>query len=111
MAIQKTKTLSNGATGNYWKIISEVYDKVTLQSTYIIALFTDKAHSDAGNPSLGLNKTYIFTFTRLELQGNRTLLGYTSIKAKAASMVLPISGKPGDTLIQFDPDLVGGIDV
>lgn len=111
MAIQKAKTLLNGASGNYWKIVSEVYDKVTLKCSWTITLFTDKTHSDEGNPSLGLNKLYTYIATKEELQGNRTLLGYTQIKAKAASMVRPIFGQPTDPLVQYDSDLADGIDV
>lgn len=108
MAIQKSKTLSNGAAGNYWKIEREVYDKVTLLCTWFISLYCDATHAADLTPSLGLTKVYTYTANLTELAGDRTALGYTQIKAQAAASVPNLVGGGTHT---FDPDLVGGIDV
>lgn len=110
MALQKDKTLSNGSSGNYWKITSEIYDKMTLQCTWVIALFKDKDICTSGNPSLGLEKTFTYTATNEELCGDRTSLGYTQIKLQAATLVYDLPGFAGLTS-PFDPDLIDTIDV
>lgn len=110
MALQKDKTLSNGSEGNYWKIISEVYDKVSLQCTWVIALFKDKDICDAGNPSLGLEKTYTYIATDEELAGDRTALGYTQIKLQAAVLIYELPGNMGSSIV-YDSDLIDTIDV
>lgn len=110
MAIQKSKTLVNGASGNYWKITLESYDKVSMECVAIISLFLDHDHSMSG-AGLGMDKVYKFSATREELQGNRTLLAYAKIKAKAASMMTPIGGPIDADPVAFDSDLVGGTDV
>lgn len=111
MAIQKDKTLTNGASGNYWKIIHESVDKIGLIGSWVIALYFDKSHADAKTPDLGLRKVYSATVTGVELQGGSiTALGYVKIKAKAATLV-PVLGDPDADPVYFDPDLVGGTDV
>ncbi len=109
MAIQKSKTLASGATGDYWKITDESYDKLTGKCTWYITLFTDKSFADADAPSLCLHKPpFTYMASKMELQGNRTALGYTQIKLQAAAVVPNIGGSGTHV---FDPDLVGGIDV
>lgn len=108
MAIQKAKTLSNGASGNYWKVTSESYDKMTFKCTWTISLFTDKAHSDAELPSLGFSKIYTYISNKTELMGNRTALAYTQIQAQASAMVVPFGGKASDSKVIADSDLAGG---
>lgn len=110
MALQKEKTLLNGSTGNYWKITSEIYDKVTLECTWIIALFKDQSICDAGNPSLGLEKTYTYIATNEELAGDRTALGYTQIKLQAAILVYELPGDMGPST-PYDSDLIDTTDV
>lgn len=113
MAIQKTKNLPNGSTGNYWKITAEVCDRLKLTCSYTITLFADKAHADNRSPDLGLSKKYTFTCTKGELGGDITALGYDKIKTKAASMVTPatVRGITTPAPYMFDPDLAGGTDV
>lgn len=111
MAIQKAKTLPNGSAGNYWKITNEAYDKKTMLCTWIISLFSDKAHGDANAPSLGMHKTYNHTTTDAELAGDRTALAYAVIKAKAASMVSVPFAPANTPKVMFDPDLANGVDV
>lgn len=113
MAIQKTKSLPNGSTGNYWKITSETCDRLKLTCAYVITLFTDKTHADNGSPSLGLSKKYVFTCTKGELAQDLTALGYDKIKTKAASIVTPptIRGITTPAPYMYDSDLSGGTDV
>lgn len=108
MAIQKSKTLANGASGNYWKITSESYDKPSFKCSWIITLFCDKAHADAGAPSLGFSKTYTHTATKEELSGDRTALGYKKIKEKASSFIKGL--RKDAPQMQFDADLADGTD-
>lgn len=109
MALLKDKTLLNGSTGNYWKITSETYDKISLQCTWIIALFKDQDICTAGNPSLGLEKTYIYMASDVELAGDRTLLGYIQIKLQAAQLVYDLPGNRGPSE-PFDSDLFDAVD-
>jgi hypothetical protein len=97
MAIQKSKTLPNGATGNYWKITRESFNKVDLSCAYEISLFTSKNISDNAGISLGYSKLFKATATKEQLDGDRTELGYNIIKEKAIET--------------NDVDLVDGIDV
>lgn len=111
MAIEKAKVLPNGSSGNYWKIISESYDNVTNQATWIVALFTSKSYSDDTKPSLNLFKKYSAVLTDAEMIGNRTKIAYTKIMAKAESMVRDPMNPEDETLRPFDSDLAGGTPV
>lgn len=111
MAIQKNKILANGSSGNYWKIVREVCDRVALEMVVEIALFLDKAASDAGKQDLGEKKVFRFRVNREQLAGDRTALAYSLIKSKASSMVLAPRGREGDNLVMFDSDLANGLDV
>lgn len=113
MAIEKSKTLPNGASGNYWRITQLDIDKVTLSMNCTISLFFDHAHSTSKAPNLGLNKQFKFSVLREDLNGDVTALAYTKIKDAAAAMYtpLPSSIDTDPQPRQFDPDLVGGVDV
>lgn len=113
MAIQKNKVLTNGSSGNYWKIISESLDRISLICTYKIALFKDQEHSNNNAPHLGLEKKFSFQLTPEECLGNRTALGYNKIKDKAESLVvLPVLNlNDSPTQRIFDEDLSNGEDV
>lgn len=100
MAIQKTKTLANGVTGNYWKITQVSVDKQSMTATATIALFTDAAHTNT-SPITGTNKQYKMPVTKAQLTGDITAAAYTSIKAQASTFT---NGK------DKDPDLAGGTD-
>lgn len=91
MAIQKSKTLTNGSTGNYFKITKTTVDKQAMTVTCILSLFTDAAHT-ATSP-LDYTKVFKNTATKQQLSGDILALCYTNIKAKN------------------DPDLTGGTDV
>ena len=114
MAIQKEKTLSNGAVGNYWRILSINIDRQNLRIAGTIALFKDQAASTAGAPPLGASKTFRFPFTMTEFlaAANAVAFVYAKIKAKAAVQVThDIMGNVLETPQYTDEDLVGGTDV
>lgn len=111
MALQKDKTLPNGSSGNYWKITSESYDKVSRQCEWRISLFLNKDTSDSKKPSLGLVKSFSYLASKEELAGDRTALGYTQIKSQASRMINPPFGRLGDSQVQLDPDLCDTSDV
>lgn len=109
MAIQKTKELKNGVSGEYWRITRVHIDVNTLLTTLDLSLYLDKTSSDAGKAPISRTKSYKFVFTRDELLGGNFLaLGYQKILDKANSVVPPLFPKPGDPDLVFDPDLAGG---
>jgi len=94
MAIQKSKILDNGATGNYWKINAVTITKNSMNIYFGLVLYADKDHGDSGSPGL-LLKDFNFPITKDQLSGDIVALGYTSIKAMNPE----------------DSDLAGGVDV
>lgn len=114
MAIQKEKTLSNGAVGNYWRITSIFIDRQHLRIVGNIALFKDQATSNAGASPLGAEKSFSFPFTMVEFAAapNAIAFIYNKIKAYAAeTLSYALNGEPIDPPRAKDPDLVGGVDV
>jgi hypothetical protein len=114
MAIQKEKTLSNGAEGNYWRILSVDIDRQNLRIVGRIGLFKDAATSAAGHPPLGAIKSFAFPFTMVEFAAapNAIAFIYTKIKTRAAETLdYDLSGAPIDPPRYVDEDLVGGVDV
>ena len=114
MAIQKSKTLSNGATGDYWRILSIMLDRQGLTATGRIGLFKDAATSAAGAPPLGAIKSFSFNFTMVEFLAapNAVAFAYNKIKTEAAREIThDLNGDPLETPRAYDPDLVGGVDV
>lgn len=91
MAIQKSKTLANGATGNYWKVTQAKVDKQAMKVRATMSLFVDQAHSVIA--SLNSNKIFNISVTKAQLSGDVIALCYTQIKTLN------------------DPDLSGGTDV
>lgn len=114
MAIQKDKTLPNGAQGNYWRILSIVIDRQAFVATGRIALFKDKAASDAGKPPLGMVKSFNFTFQVSDIVGSTNIISliYSKITTKAETLIThSITGELLDPPVPFDPDLAGGTPV
>jgi hypothetical protein len=106
MALQKLKELPSGASGNYWKIISAQADRLNPQLIVKIALFKDKAASDASKQSMQVH-TFSGAKTKQELEGNLVELGYDMIKAQCAGAApSAISGK----LMAYN-DLKNALDV
>lgn len=112
MAIQKSKTLANGATGDYWRITSITLNRQNLTAIAEIALFKDAATSAAGNPPLGAYKTFNFNFTIPALLGATNVISfiYGLIMARAETVVEYnfFTGELLDEPTVVDPDLAGG---
>lgn len=106
MALQKSKTLPNGAVGDYWKITEVSCRKLSMLMSAKITLFKDE--SFRMKQDLGLSKTFLFKCTREQLAGDLTALAYALIKAKALEM---IPGKVGQPEGFNDPDLANATDV
>lgn len=110
MAIQKSKTLANGASGDYWKVIQVAADKVNLTLIAHIALFTSADFKFIDH--LGLVKQFRFSCTKEQLNGDTTALAYTLITAKVESTrSVDINGSPLDPPVAYDPDIAGGTPV
>jgi len=82
MAIQKSKTLPNGATGSYWKIAKVIVDKnpLMMHAHVILQLYADKAHADVNQP-LGFSKPFEFSLTKADLVGDVVATLYAKLKA------------------------------
>lgn len=103
VAIQKEKTLSNGATGDYWKIVRMRI--IGNEITYFVSLFTSSAHSF---PIWRNAKKYQFILTNEQFDTNLEELGYTLILTKTETMVQELFSEE-ENLVQFDSDLAEGI--
>jgi hypothetical protein len=86
MALSKTKTLSNGETGNYWKITSFSVNKQAMTITYQLSLFVSQSYTTT-SPIKGTTKTFTFPITKTQLAGDVIALGYTNILTKANTVV------------------------
>lgn len=107
MALQKSKELPSGVSGNYWKIISTSVDRLKSELSVKIALFKDKAASDAGKVNLGKVHTFSGVHSKPALAGDLTELGYEMIKLQCAGAAPSVvSGK----LMAYN-DLKNSIDV
>lgn len=109
MAIQKSKSLSNGVSGNYWKIVSISVDRMAMNMDVRLALFADAAHKDVS--PVGVVKSFKLPCTKEELLGNLAATAYTKVMAKANTMMnRDMSGK-AISPIPTDSDLAGGVEV
>lgn len=115
MAIRKVKQLPSGASGEYWKIISEQLDRISRKCTWSIALFKDQDASQSGNAHMGVIKAYSAILSPEQLLAtNRTALGYEAIKAQASVMIqVPFNPNvgPWEELVPTDNDLANGEDI
>lgn len=111
MAIQKSKSLNNGTSGNYWRILQIVIDREAYIARGRIGLFKDAATSAAGGTHLGLVKSFEFTFTMGEIAGVTNIINYMygKILDKANTMVtIDLTGATLGSPIPFDSDIAGG---
>lgn len=111
MALQKSKTLPDGSTGNYWRISTATFNRETLAVECNLKLYMDKAHADAGAPSLNKIKTFKFTVLAADLDGDIRALVYTKILAYVNSMIVPLFSPPNTPAQIADPDLAGATSV
>lgn len=111
MALIKSKTLSNGTSGNYWKIIECYVDRKSLIAFWKIALYMDRNTSISGGDHMRLIKTYTSSITREQSMGNLVEIGYEIIKEKSSNTIsVDINGTPLENPRPFDPDLDGATD-
>jgi hypothetical protein len=108
MGLQKQKVLPNGTEGNYWKITSLVADKMSLKLTVRISLYVSKAMSDDGKINLNVHHIFTGPFTKQELSGDLTALGYQLVKQKVSGAE-PVGPQKG-LEIMAHRDLTGAID-
>jgi hypothetical protein len=108
MAIKKSKTTKQGTVGEYWKITKEVYDQRSKKAEWVIALFVNKAASDALLAPLE-SKEFSAKLSQEEMASDRTAVGYNKIKEIAALIVPPLFGPLGESH-RRDPDLYQGED-
>lgn len=107
MALQKSKELPSGVSGNYWKIIQPIPDPINLQLSVKVALYKDQETAEAKKQNLGIVHSFVFSVTKEQLLGNLFSLGYTLIKAQCAGAApSPMSGK-----LMAHNDLKNAIDV
>jgi len=114
MAIEKSKTLSNGVTGNYWRITSILIDRQRMRVRGQIALFLNAESSAAGNQPIGAEKAFAFPLVLAEIAPPTNLIAYVYGKIIAAASVpvtTDILGNPLPEPTTVDPDLTGGINV
>lgn len=112
MAIEKSKTLLSGVTGNYWRVTSITIDRQNKFCIGRIGLFKDKATSDAGGIPLGAVKSFQFAFTLSELAAATNIIAfaYSKIVAYAEEEIsYDINGNLLDTPVPRDPDIAGGV--
>lgn len=111
MAIVKSKTMENGAVGDYWRIINITIDRQNLKIIGQIALFKDSSTSAAGKPFLGEIKSFRFDLVVADLVSadNVISLMYDLIIADAETIVsIDLTGA-SITPRAKDPDIAGGV--
>lgn len=110
MAIRKAKTLSNGTSGDYWRILNIVIDRESLNATGRIALFKDAATSASGGKHLGLIKTFSFPLNMTEFLAAPNAVSYIYVKIldKANTMITKDLTGADIPPIPYDPDIADG---
>jgi hypothetical protein len=117
MAIIKSKTLANGATGDYWKITSVNLKRSTLILSIKISLYQSKSKSMEKAPDLGLSKHIKVKISREESIGNLVELAYTKVMEDATIQISSKLFDPTATkqeresapTVDKDTDLAGGV--
>ena len=108
VGIVKDKVLTNGVTGNFWKITSGTFNLLTGTITVTISLYLNQASFLAGKSSLLSDKVYELNVTSLELQGDLRELVWAKVIARAAEIVsTDILGNEIEPQA-YDTDLDGG---
>lgn len=90
MALKKVKELPSGATGEYWKVVQVSADRLKSELSCKIALFKDKASSDAGKKHLGFVISCSSVFNKQQLSGDLTALAYQMVKGKCLQENPPV---------------------
>ena len=105
MALQKEKTLANGISGDYWKIVEISLNRLQKKARCLISLFKDAAHKDTS--PVGPSLQFEFALTDQEMAGDITAVLYAKIKTYANSDIPNIDG---NSTRKGSDDLVDAID-
>jgi hypothetical protein len=111
MAIQKSKTLANGASGNYWRIEHLIVDRRAGKVLGDLALFKDQSTAQSGAPHLGLVKRFTFDLNMVELLAAPNVVTYMYSKIMQKAEELRTHDLLGHALAEpvvTDPDIAGG---
>lgn len=79
MAIRKSKTLDNGVSGNYWKIVQTTLNVLERKCSWMLQLFLDETYKN----SKGLEEFKVFYKSELssvDMNKDLRALGYTTLK-------------------------------
>lgn len=106
MALQKSKILSNGISGNYWKITSISVQPLSMSISVLLDLCVSETFKS--NP-LRVPKVFIFTLTHTEMGGDLRALAYTKILAEVNTVVTPATNTT--PAVHRDEDLAGAASV
>lgn len=111
MALQKSKSLPNGSSGNYWRLTNATFDREGLKVTCHIALYASQAVANSANKHLGLVKYFEFSIVGMDLSGDIRVLVYGKIKDLASTVVSTDMLGNAVAPHAYDPDLDGATDV
>lgn len=103
MAIQNSKTLLSGVTGNYWRLINISIDFDALRVNFFIGLYLDSTHGTNGSKEI-FHKNINLPITLDQIAG--TLTGAYQKILDAANIDVPNLNTSGTH--KFDIDLAGG---
>ena len=109
MALQKSKTLASGESGNYWRVSNLSFKRAGMVLDIELALYKDATLAAAGAAPLPCSHKFSFVITQQEIVGNLVAMAYTKIKAAVAALHPPISGSGPDA--SYYPDLLDAVDV
>lgn len=104
MAIQKSKTLPSGVTGNYWRLKNAVIDIDRMEVNMVLGLYLDQTHGTNGSASI-MSKHVKLGITQQQLATGSLANAYQRILDQANE---DIPGFFGQGTRKFDPDLAGG---
>lgn len=108
MALQKSKTLPSGESGDYWRVSDLSFHRSGMRLELVLSLYKSAALAAAGASPLPHSYRFSFVVTNQEIMGNVISMAYTKIKAAAAELVPPVSGF-GDPASRY-PDIVDAVD-
>ena len=87
MALIKSKTLENGATGNYFKVVNYSVNRPSKKLYVTLDLFKDETFKD--KESLNYKKNFCFDVLQSELSCDMVALCYNKVKARASTVRFP----------------------
>jgi len=108
MALQKTKALNDGTSGNYWHIVELNLNVLTLTAKVSMGLWIDAGHYAAHAAPLYYPKQIIFHFQPVDMAtGITPTYVYQKVLDYANTMVSPFGAPEGSQDVLADQDLAG----